>query len=288
MAILVDVSQICIANLMISPNIKKNQIDSLLIKHMILNSIRLINLKFRKDFGQLIICCDARYTWRHKTFIHYKSKRKSNRAESPYDWKLIYEAINSMKSDLKMNFPYKVIEIESDFNESRGAEADDIIGTLAKNLNEPTLIVSSDKDMTQLLRYPNVRQYAPIKRKFVTTDNPIRLLNGHIIRGDVGDGIPNILSDSDTFIADKRQTPINTKKIEKWLDMKPEEFCENSRIMENYSRNKELIDLSMIPQDIQDKIMQAYSITTVGDRITIMKYFINNRMKMLMEDIGDF
>ena len=50
-----------------------------LIRHMILNSLRGHNKKFRKQYGQMVIACDSSNVWRRTKFPNYKAGRKANR-----------------------------------------------------------------------------------------------------------------------------------------------------------------------------------------------------------------
>lgn len=281
MAILLDLSQIAISNLMMSPNIKGNQFDDDLIKHMILNSLRAYKVKFGREYGELIICCDARNVWRYDIFPLYKWERRQKKKDSSIDWSEIFRVINEMKADLREHFPYKVIEVE-------GAEADDVIATLARNTNGPVLIIGGDKDYAQLQKYANVKQYSPKTKKFVTVDEPLIQLNELVISGDKGDGIPNIKSDSDCFEKGKRQTPIRKTDLARWSRLTPDRFCENRTMLENYNRNRTLIDFEYIPQDLQASIMQATEVIAKGNKMMILTYLAKNRMRNLIKDVDQF
>jgi 5'-3' exonuclease len=286
MAILIDVSQIIIANMAIAQfeaKRDKTVIDEYFVRHMILNSLRLYNQQFKTYYGEMIICCDTKDTWRKKTFPYYKAKRHEDKEESPIDWSMIYHTMDGMISDLKQFFPYKVLKVDD-------CEADDILGILAANLKEPMVIVSGDKDMGQLLRYPNVKQlFHPITKKFIEIKDPASYLKELIIRGDKTDGVPNILSDDDTFVnEDKRQKSIFEKKLEVWLNKEPRDFCENNAVLANYGRNRILIDLECTPVELQDNIMDAYRQPANGNKQTITQYFMAHRMRNLLAVIGQF
>jgi len=200
---------------------KRAEFDEDFLRHMVLNSIRNYRSKFFKEYGEIVICCDGRGYWRKNFFEFYKGKRKEGRDKSALDWDKIFEWINAIKKDLKEYFPYRVIEVA-------GAEADDIIAFLATKYSssESILIVSADKDFQQLQKYPNVEQYSPMAKKFLKCENPTAYLKEHIIRGDAGDGVPNIFSDEDTFMVEgKRQKPVSSKKMESWLGMKAAEIA---------------------------------------------------------------
>jgi hypothetical protein len=287
--ILLDLNQVMISNLMMQPNITSIDINENLIRHMILNSIRMYNVKFKNEYGELIICADDKKYWRKDLFPYYKSTRKKAREESPYNWNLIFETLNKVRDEIRENLPYKVIQVEK-------TEADDVIGTicthygveLKNSQSEKILILSSDKDFMQLQKFANVDQYSPIVKKFVRTSEPIKFLKEHIIKGDRGDGIPNILSDDDVFVTQSRQKPVNEKKLNMWVIQKPEDFCDAS-MMHNYWRNENLIDLSKVPSEYANKILIAYhSPKKIKCKDKLLNYFIKNRMKQLIEHIQEF
>lgn len=284
--ILIDLNQVVISNLMVQINklSKHEELEEGLIKHMILNSILSVKKRFGKDYGKIVICCDNKNFWRKDFFPFYKGNRKKVREDSGYDWNLIFNTITQTKEDLRNYFPWKIIEVDR-------TEADDIIGTLVKNFSkdEKTLIVSSDKDFKQLQRYPNVTQYSPILKKFLVTDDPYKYIREHIIRGDRGDGIPNVLSEDDVFVNDKRQRPLSKKKLSEWLDInrKPEDFCDVN-MLERYRRNERLVDLTFVPEDIQEEILNQFRKKPIGDSKKIFNYFIENKMVLMMDEISHF
>jgi hypothetical protein len=256
-----------------------------LLRHTILNSIRMFRNKFVKDYGEMVICCDDKDNWRKKVFPEYKANRKKNRENDITDWKTLFELLHEMRDDLTKYFPYKVMHVDS-------AEADDIIGVLvAEKQNRfpspPTLILSSDKDFIQLQKYQRVRQWSPLQKKFIVGD-PVESLYDKTIRGDTGDGVPNILSSDDTLITEgKRQTPVTKKKMELWRGKKPEEFC-NEAMLRNYHRNKTMVDLRETPKSIRINIVNQYDNQEAGDRSQLLNYFVDKRLKNLMEVIDEF
>ena len=285
--LLLDFNAICIAGIMTQRNIP--EFDENYIKHIILNSIRMHAAKHKEKYGYPVICCDAR-SWRKDYFKEYKWKRRSdNTPEEKEEWDLIFKTIDQVKQDLMENFPYKVIHVN-------GAEADDIIGVLTELSNEfghyeDVMIISGDKDFVQLQKYKNVKQYSPIKKKFIVEKNPRKYLVEHILKGDSGDGIPNVLSADDTFVVEgKRQRPVTKKFIDAILDADlPEESTVwNEEVARNYARNKKLIDLTETPEDIRSEIINKFETQKVAHKSKVMNYLITNRMKMLVESVSDF
>ena len=149
------------------------------------------------------------------------------------------------------------------------------------------MILSSDKDFIQLQKYQGVRLWSPLQKKFVVGDTAESLYD-KTIRGDTGDGVPNILSSDDTLITEgKRQTPETKKKMALWRGKKPEEFC-NEAMLRNYHRNKTLVDLRETPESIRINIVNQYDNQEAGDRSQLWNYFIDNRLKNLMDVIDEF
>jgi hypothetical protein len=282
--ILVDLNQVMISNVLQQINIGE-ELDEDFFRHMILNSLRSYRKKYGTKYGELMICCDDKNFWRRDKFPYYKAHRKKNRADSKHDWNAIFGVLNTMRDDLKEHFPYLVLHVEN-------AEADDLIASMChiegKQLGgEPILIMSSDKDFIQLQKYSNVEQYSPMQKKFVRHHNPEAYIKEHIIKGDRGDGIPNFLSDDDTFVVGKRQKAISTKKLETWINQEPAEFCDED-MLRNWNRNNMLINLDLVPANIQDQVNDIYKNRETPDRSRLFNYFIKNKLKGLMDSLTDF
>ena len=280
--ILLDYSQIALSNIIVQ---KLN--DENMIRHMILNSIRMYNKKYRDEYGQMVICADGMNTWRKDYFPLYKAHRKKNRTESDQDWNEIFRILNLVRDEIKENLPYKVLHLE-------GLEADDIIGSLVLKTqefgqSEPIMIISSDKDFIQLQKYSNVKQYSPIQKKMVSDPNPRSYMFEHIMRGDKGDGIPNVLSPDNAIMDDIRQSPMTKKKIEYWAEnadnlrnvMTSEEY-------RNYQRNKTLIDLSEIPTELQNNVINTYESQKPAMKMRVLNYLIKKRCNHLIEVVEEF
>ena len=283
--ILVDMNQISLASVMMHLNItKRDSVDTGIVRHMILNSLRMYRQSYFKEFGELVICYDSKNYWRREYFPEYKAGRRKSRETSSHDWNDIFECLNAIKSEIRENFPYKVLEVY-------GAEADDIIAALCGELefdNGKTLILSGDKDFIQLHRFKNVKQYSPITKKFINGEDPKEYLYQHILKGDSSDGVPNVLSPDNTFVDGLRQKPLSKKKISEWAGPLCEQILPNDELKRNYQRNKKLIDLTESPKELFLECLKAYDDAPEGDRSKLLNYFIKNRLNDLMENIGDF
>jgi hypothetical protein len=282
--ILIDLNQVLLSGLMAQIAGQKNvKLEEGLVRHLVLNIIRGHVKQFRQEYGEVVLCCDNKKYWRKEFFPFYKAGRKKAREKSDLDWHLIFDILGNLKQELKENFPYKVIDVD-------GAEADDIIGTLTPIYagdDNKILILSSDGDFLQLQMYKNVKQYNPAQKKYIKSENPVAELKEKIIKGDKGDGIPNVLSPADCFVRDLRQTPINKNRLDKLLNENYGDWeDENARI--GFSRNQTLIDLRQIPGDIKNSIIDTYNNTKPAPRSKLINYFMDKKLKNLMEVIEEF
>jgi len=265
-----------------------------LLRHQILNSIRSYRKRFHHQYGEPIICMEGSSNWRKDYFPEYKGARRKNRDTDKKDWQLIFDSIRKVATEIKETFPYSVLQVEE-------CEADDIIGHLVESTQqfgqcEDVLIVSRDGDFKQLQRYTNVRQYSPIDKKFLVEKNPSDFLSEHILRGDKGDGIPNVLSPNNTFVDGLRQTPLTKDKLQMLLS-DPKSL--GDEVYKNYIRNKTLIDLRETPEEIVTKILNTYSSDCELQSLAlgfegyqrasrVMNYLMKNNCRNLMEVAGDF
>ena len=253
-------------------------IEEGLFRHMVVNSLRSYKQKFGDQYGEMVIACDDKNYWRKQVFPYYKANRKKTRDASEINWTQVFETFNKIKSEIKDNFPYRVIQVES-------AEADDIIATLVKSNDENVVILSGDKDFIQL-HNDRVKQYDPVRKKWIAHENPQKYLVEHILKGDAGDGIPNVLSNDNVFVTNSRQRPLTQKRIDKI-------YNDGGVILDpvadrNFMRNKQLVDLSMVPDYIKEAVISKYNEESGKDRSKLFNYFISHKLKLLMENVGEF
>lgn len=277
--ILVDINQIMYSAALPILTDKKHKSDLSidLVRHVVINILRSVNVKYRSTWGKLVIADDSRNYWRKRIFPFYKSGRKKARQAIDIDWPMFFEFITQVKQELQQFFPYKYIVVDQ-------AEADDVIATLVFNRTEPILIISSDKDYAQL-HANDVQQYDPIRTRMLNCENPAEQLVEHIFRGDASDGIPNIASADNSFVMGIRQNKV-TKGI---MEQQQQIISDNQhKLHRNYQRNKMLIDLTMIPQNIQQQIIDKYEQTVPVDRTALLNYFIANKLKQHMININVF
>jgi len=277
--ILVDISQLFVASTFMSMKKEETEVDIKKLRYMILNSLRMYRKKYANEFGELVICCDGSLSWRKEIFPNYKAGRKTGRESDNRDWTQIFGCFDQLKKELKENFPYRLIQVDS-------AEADDIIGTLVierRGSTSKVMIISSDKDFIQLQRYHDVFQFSPVKKKLLNGVDPEEYLREHILRGDKSDGIPNVLSDDDCIVSGIRQVPLTQKLLESWKHIPiPEEH------KKRVERNTALVDLRYTPFHLQEKILDQYSKEPVGSRNILPAYLTEHNLETLIKNIGDF
>lgn len=285
MPILVDYSTISIGNLantLLKDKKKQSTFTIDLSRHQIINNIRYLRKMFKEEYGELIIICDSKRNWRKDLFPFYKGNRKYAKNQD-IDWNLIYSCVNQIKTELIDNFPFKVIQLD-------GAEADDIIAVLAKYFhekNQPVMVCASDNDFKQLSKYSLVQQYSLSNKKILDRIENVEMhLMEKSIRGETGDGIPNILSNDNCLVDKIRQKRCTEKFVSSILStgLVPEIF------KEKYERNRTLIDFDRIPKDIIESIINKYESypATVNKISKLTMYFVTHKLSKLMDNINDF
>ena len=276
--ILVDANQIAISHLMVRQKIEDGiNIDS--VRRSIVRVLARIQKQFGPEYGKMILCYDDKSYWRTQVFPFYKKNRKQERETSKYDWDMVFSVLNKIRDEIRRNLPYYVIQVQ-------GAEADDVIAALSRynHSTDKILILSADKDFIQLHKYQTVKQYDPIRNRWIENEDPIQYLQEHIIRGDRSDGIPNILTCDDAIVNGKMQKKMSKEKISALASMDPADFTNYIRLR-NWKRNSELIDFAKIPRPIVDNIIMTYNKYRVKPSIDI-QYFIDNNIQDLIEEFS--
>jgi len=282
--ILIDFSAIAIGPIA-SGSVKGEDVN--IVRHFILNEIRMYRSKFKEQYGEVVIVCDAGGNWRRDIYPEYKGKRTKSREESKVDWDEAYKSINTVIDEIETELPYKVIRV-------KGCEADDSIAELCKytqefGCSEEVVIVSSDKDFRQLQRYSNVKQYSTYTKKMIIEENPRLFQNIHFLVGDRGDGVPNVLSDDKVFVEDRRQNTLSAKKKEALL-ADPKALGEEVYI--KYLRNKTMINLmedTLMPKEISKNIIDTFERQDKNHlKGNVLKYLMKNNMRLLIECLDEF
>lgn len=296
--ILIDYSQVALSTILTFQRELKGTESEVknLIRHVTLSTIKSYKRKYGKEYGEVVICCDGRKYWRKEYFEFYKASRKKNRDASDLDWKLIFDTLTELREDIAKHFPYRVIHVDR-------AEADDVIACMTRWVQEnqlvqeglveesqKVLILSSDKDFKQLQLYPNVAQWSPMVKKFITASKKeIKdFMIEHIVKGDAGDGIPNILSKDDVFVKGERQKPVSAKRLAEFIEL-GYDACRTDDEKRNWKRNSVLVAFDNIPPDVDEEIVVTYlNNKPTGDKMSIMSYLITHKCRLLLDDLEDF
>lgn len=261
--------------------------DENLIRHMILNTIRMYRVKYGKQYGEVVIVADGGGNWRKEAYPEYKGKRKESREESKIDWDIAFKNIGMVLDEIRDNFPYKVIR-------QWGCEADDTIAEIVKWTQEfgnyeEVMIISADKDFKQLHKYDNVSQWSNTQKKAVKEPNPRLYQMEHFLTGDAGDGVPNVLSDDKVFVEGRRQTPLSAKKKAALME-DPRALGEE--VYRNYLRNKKMIDLteeSECPDSVKQEIINTFvSQDPSKNKSKVFNYLIAKKCRLLLDSVGEF
>lgn len=301
--ILTDFSAVAISATINSAMREKMSLDEMVVKHITFSTFRNIHKALGNKYGRHLLLCDSR-SWRKDSFEFYKANRKLAKDDNQYiDWEMIYRVMDELQGAFDEHFPFDVIK-------TKGCEADDLIAAFAKKAQEPTIIVSKDKDFYQL-HNRQVQQWDWSKKKLIEVADPAEYRLEHIIRGDGSDGIPNVLSDDDTFvISGKSQTMMTQKRVEEMVgyarnDFKdaPKKYVIRKEIKksgiifpeiscdprENWSRNKLLIDLMEPVQSAIDTV-DKYNTSErkVIQQNDTASYLASQKMVVLLGKISDF
>jgi hypothetical protein len=284
--ILIDLNQLMMTSLHASlgRGMSNGVFDEGLIRHLTLNIIRAQRSRFSKKYGRTVLCCDGKNSWRKKLFVHYKAARKSDRAKQTHiDWALVFPLFEAIKDELREYSNYPIIEVE-------GAEGDDAIAALAMRYrDEKNIIVSADRDFIQLQAYLDVDQYDPIQGRMLRVDDPRQYLEEHIIEGDRADGVPNVLSDDDTFIdPNKRQGTLTQKRLQEMLTTAVA-LWPSEKHRENWKRNRKMIDLRAMPPEIAKAIVVQFDEQIKEEKPRrFYEYFVKHKLTNLLDQVSEF
>lgn len=238
-------------------------------KYLMANSIFTAIKQFEPD--KVVFAIDSKYSWRKDIYSNYKGQRKAARTKSVVDFETFFPVMDSFLESLKKTFTNMYcIKVNK-------CEGDDIIAILTKNRFQDfsKIIISTDKDLHQLLMNKRVKIYDPIKRKFKEILNPKMDLELKIITGDPSDNIPKIKERCGKGTA--------TKMLKDGLDI----YLANDEIRKRYELNKRLIDFEFIPNDIEESILEEFDNYEIKklDGYGVYNWLIENKIRKLRDDL---
>lgn len=262
--------------------------------HITLNSIK----KAWQDFegGHVVFCLEGR-SWRKDYYEPYKRNRSDARAaltpKEQEEDQLFWESFDKFKEFIINKTNCTVLHHPE-------LEADDLIaGWIQSHPESKHVIISTDSDFVQLIS-PNVSQYNGVMEHHITHEgifdkkgklvidnktkkpkdipNPEWLLFEKCIRGDSSDNVfsayPKVRKNKlEEAFKDKQNKGFawNNLMLQRWVDHNGEEH----RVLEDYERNRRLIDLTQQPDNIKEKIFstiaenidQKKNVSQVGIRL---------------------
>ena len=296
--ILVDFSGILFQNIFASISIAKPKLNGTkynpkdfmpVAKAMILNTLFDIQTQYSPTKGDIVICLDdsTKQNWRKALLPTYKSSRKTSRDESEIPFDEVFKEIDELLQQLKENSPWKVISVPT-------AEADDVILCLAKHYayREPVMIVSSDKDMIQAQKHPNVTQYSPLLKKFLTPESKGGdmqfWLTEHVLLGDAADEIPKItdktrFSDSfNKYLKEKGLKLSESEYLEK-SESEKEEILKDFNVYDKYNRKDIWKNLKFGPKAVQ-KLLDANEVQSFIDSNPLYRKNFERNQKLILDE----
>lgn len=285
MICLIDFSQVIISSCIEYYHQTNSSIEMSLLRHITLNNILSYKKKFKLNTDDIVLCLDGKDYWRKAIFPYYKQNRKKGREQSKFDWVSFFQFFEQIKNEIKNELPFRVVECLS-------CEADDVIAVICKHQcphQDKIIIISSDKDLIQIQNNicNKVVQWSPFHKKFISSKTNDYNLFEHVIRGDSGDGIPNIMSDDDVFIDDKKRSkPIRATNISQWENSGgfslPESFCKSKEMLDRFNRNLKLIDLRYIPDHLVKNIIDTF-LDFKKPPNNIYSYLTKHQLKKILE-----
>lgn len=281
-----------------TPYVKLNDtdVDYNMWRYVVWNSIFSAVIKLKCNG---VILAGDKSSWRKIIYPAYKADRRLKAKKNKelgipdIDWNEFNNQMRSFANELKDNLPFMFLEEDQ-------CEADDIIAILCNNVRHNFCIISVDSDYKQLTINDNVKQYDPLKKKFIDKiDDLDYWINYMSLKGQPKDNIYNVVTLVDfplglekarkpVFTETKVNTIINEIGIDKWIndigiseskkknllileENKSREFPKillEENISQRYKINKKIIDFREIPIVLKDKILKQYDeykITTSDD-----------------------
>ena len=259
--------------------------------HITLNSIK----KAWQDFGgsHVVFCLEGR-SWRKDYYAPYKAQRAAARAahteREADEEKIFWEAFDTFKDFIKDKTNCTVMQHPR-------LEADDLIaGWIQSHPNDNHVIVSTDTDFVQLIA-PNVKQYNGVMETTITHEgifdakgkrvidkktqepkaipDPQWLLFEKCMRGDTSDnvfsaypgvrekGTKNKVGLREAYgDRDSKGYSWNNLMLQRWTDHEGKEH----RVLDDYERNRVLIDLSAQPEDIKTIMTETIAEATSANK----------------------
>ena len=280
--------------------------------HITFNSIK----KAWQDFnGSHVVFCLEGRSWRKDVYKPYKANRAETRAamtvKEQEEDKLFWETFDAFKDFIINKTNCTVLQ-------HKQLEADDLIaGFIASHPDDDHVIISTDSDFHQLIA-PNVKQYNGVAETLTTIEgifdkkgkmvkdiktglpkdipNPEWILFEKCMRGDSSDNVfsayPKVRKNKlEEAFKDRSNKGFawNNMMLQRWVDHNGEEH----RVLDDYERNRQLIDLKAQPVDIKSAIQETIDTNAVAKNvdqvgIRLLKFCQLYDMKRMIDSIQQY
>jgi 5'-3' exonuclease len=190
-------------------------------------------------------------------------------------------------AEAKKVFPFYVLQVKY-------MEADDIAGVLTKELqHKEKIIVTSDGDYVQLLKYKNVKIFDPIKAAFVKHDNPEKYLQIKCLMGDRGDNIPAIKA----RVGEKTAEALveDQQKLQELFEDATVSYTKQDgttvtlgqEAKEKHKLNIALIDLTKTPDVLVRALRKAIDEYELPHGKEVFQFLTSNKYRGLLQKMED-
>jgi 5'-3' exonuclease len=199
---------------------------------------------------KVIIAMEGRRCWR----FDYCDTYKSTRTHSDWDLVITYSEFKAFRDECAVKFA-KTFGLHTVKHDK--CEGDDILAISARAAAreyDSVVVSTGDRDMLQLTRDPNVFVYDSKDGEFKYPPNKdVRhFLDIKAVGGDRGDAIDGIKLPGKSKAVAKEKFVIKAGG-----DLFA--YCESLGVVDQYVRNRELVDFDYIPGSIKDEVEEILS-----------------------------
>jgi len=278
--LLIDYNNLCFRNLFTKDISLNTPVpDFTLWRYKTYNAIYQ-NLLKMSDVNEVVIAADDKNSWRKSYFPRYKESRKTQRDKSTIEWDIVYDMLDDLLKDLRHYMPFKTIKVN-------GAEADDVIAIICKNINSDCIISSGDEDFLQLIS-KRAKVWNPSKNEYIENVNKEHFIVERCLTGQKKDDIFNIKTSDDWGLTeetkDKRKPGFGKKSAETVMKGDYVRWLKDMNLLGRFHRNRVLIDFDYIPNTIIKRVMKAYNNISFPPPQNIYQFFKKHNMRGFLDD----
>lgn len=231
-----------------------------------------MNVMFKKFQCTGVLCAfEGRNNWRKTVYPDYKNKELDD-----IYYEDVQEAIVMLRDFLEVHTSIHSMSVHS-------VEADDVIAVVCqkKHHNTECVIVSSDRDFVQLLKFNGVTLFSPQQQEMRKTDDAEFDLFMKCIRGDPSD---NIMSAFPRVRKTKLEEAFYGESMA-YVNLMETINKDGTKVGDRYQENKLLIDLEKQPVNLREAIIRDILAYPQGkyNQGTVMRFARDNNVKLMIE-----